>query len=67
MVYLHAFQIFVWAKNDILIQKFFAMRPDVDALKRAIIIALIRPGLKVLMRLIVKAQRLCSMRPSGWH
>ena len=57
VVYLHAFRILVWAKNDLLMQKLYAIRPGVDAL--------MRPGLEALMRLVVEARRLCSMKPSG--
>ena len=56
VVYLHAFRILVLAKNDLLMQKLYAIRPGVDAL--------IRPVLEALMRLDVEARRLCLMRPS---
>ena len=59
MVYSHAFQILVWAKNDLLMQKLYAIRSGVDAL--------MRPSLEALMRLVVEAQGLCSIRPSGWR
>ena len=59
MIYPHTFQILVCAKNDLLMQKLCGMRLGVDAL--------IRLDLEVLMRLVVKAWRLYSMRPSGWR
>ena len=57
MVYPHNFRILIWAKNDLLMQKVYAIRPGVDAQ--------MRPGLEALMRLVIEAQRLCSMKPSG--
>ena len=57
--YLYAFRILIWAKNDLFMQKLCAMRPGIDAL--------MKPGLETLMRFIVEAQRLCSIRSSGWR
>ena len=61
----HAFQILVLAKKDLVMQKLDTIKPGVDALKWADILALIKPGLKALIRPIMKTQKLCSMKPSG--
>ena len=60
MVYLHAFRILVAAKNDLLMQKLYLMRSGVDVLKWAGILALMKPGLKALMRLVVDLEALLN-------
>ena len=65
MVYPHAFQILVWAKNDLFMQKFCAIRPSIDILKQAGILALMKPGLEALIRLIMETQRFYSIRPNS--
>ena len=57
VLYLYVFQILVWAKNYLFMQKLYTIKPGVDAL--------MRPGLETLIRLIVEARWHCSMRPSS--
>ena len=57
MIYLHDFQILVWTKNDLLMQKLYIMIPGVDAQ--------IKLDLEALMRLVMEAQKLYSMKPNG--
>ena len=48
-------------------QKLYAIKLVIDAVKQTGDLALMRPGLKALMGLVIKAQRCFSMRSSGWY
>ena len=67
VIYLYAFQILIWVKNNLLMQKFYIIKPGIDALKQAAVLALMRLGLEALIRFVIKTQKLYSIRPSVWR